>query len=48
MTAGRTREVDSVFGLFTRGLRRVANHWTKPCDKQNLDVTCAFHGISSW
>jgi hypothetical protein len=26
---------------------RAANHWTKPCDEQNLDVTCAFHGISS-
>src|SRR5215467_3111115 len=26
---------------------RVANNWTKPCDEQNLDVTCVFHGISS-
>src|SRR5437667_6418323 len=26
---------------------RVANDWTKPCDEENLDVTCAFHSISS-
>ena len=35
------------FSVQLATLSRVADDWTKPCDEQNLDLTCAFHRTSS-
>src|SRR5579864_3542460 len=34
------------FSIQLATFARVANDWSKPRDEQNLDVTCALHGIS--